>query len=220
MVCWSCEKDAGKGVTCGACGAVQPPEPGIDHFRVLGVERRFDLDVDDLERRHKDMTRVLHPDRWARADARARRFSLERTVQLNDAWRTLREPARRAEYLLQLAGIDISGEEGPSKRGVDGETLRLRVAPSLLMEVMELREGLARAKAAGDTGKVRALTDDVRERRSRALQDVAARFAEPTPDLDRVASVLVSLRYYDRFLEEVGTQGPGGVPDAGVGRAD
>src|SRR5439155_13136426 len=89
MICWSCEKNAGEGLTCAACGALQPPDPRADHFQVLGVERRFAVDLGALERRYKEMTRVLHPDRFARADARARRASLARSVQLNEAWRTL-----------------------------------------------------------------------------------------------------------------------------------
>ncbi len=86
-----------------------------DHFRVFGLPRKFDLDVADLERRYKEMTKVLHPDRFARADPRARRASLERSVQLNLAWRTLSQPVARAEYLLSLEGIEV-GEPAGSKR--------------------------------------------------------------------------------------------------------
>src|SRR5204862_4463497 len=102
-------------------------------------------DVAELERRYKEMTKVLHPDRFARADERARRASLKRSIQLNQAWRTLKDPVRRAEYLLSLAGVEVGAEDGTSKR-VDGEKVRLPVTPALLMEGMELREGLAEAR--------------------------------------------------------------------------
>ena len=97
MICWSCEKNAGDGMLCAGCGAVQPPDLTADHFRVFGLPRKFDLDMTDLERRYKEMTKVLHPDRFARADGRARRASLERSVQLNLAWSTLSQPVARAE---------------------------------------------------------------------------------------------------------------------------
>jgi len=202
MICWSCEKNAGPGLTCAACGALQPPDPKADHFSVFGVEQRFALDVNDLERRYKEMTKVLHPDRFARADERARRASLKRSIQLNEAWRTLKDPVRRAEYLLSLSGVVVGGEEGTTRR-VDGEKVRLPVAPALLMEVMELREGLAEARAANDHPRVAALAATVRGRREAALRAVASVFTQKTPDHEAIARDLVAVRYYDRFLDEV-----------------
>jgi molecular chaperone HscB len=182
MICWSCEKQAGAGATCTGCGALQPPDAGADHFTVLGVERRFDVDVADLERRYKDLTRVLHPDRWARADARARRFSLQRSVQLNDAWRTLRDPVKRADYLL-------------------GRDANPPPPPSLLMETMELREQLGEARGANEHARVEVLAADVRGRRAVTADALAVAFANG--DHAAAAAELVKLRYYDRFLEEV-----------------
>lgn len=199
MVCWSCEKNAGDGALCAACGAVQPADTRADYFHVLGVERRFAVELPELERRYKELTKVLHPDRFARADARARKASMERSVQVNEAWRTLRDPVRRAEYLLRLGGIDVGAEGGPSRTGSG----RLAVPPALLMEVMELREGLAEARAAGDQARVAALAADVRRRRDEAMSGVSRAFAASAPKLDDIAGLLVAVRYHDRFLEEV-----------------
>ncbi|HXU83736.1 MAG TPA: Fe-S protein assembly co-chaperone HscB [Polyangia bacterium] len=202
MICWSCEKNAGEGLTCGSCGAIQPPDAKADHFRVFGIARRYALDLADLERRYKDMTKVLHPDRFARADERARRASLKRSIQLNEAWRTLKDPVRRAEYLLSLSGVEVGAEDGTSKR-VDGQKVRLPVAPALLMEVMELREGLAEARTARDDARVDTLAATVRGRREAALRAVGSVFAQKAPDLEAIARDLVAVRYYDRFLDEV-----------------
>src|SRR3954462_9849018 len=175
MVCWSCEKNAGDGALCASCGAVQPADLAADHFRVFGLPRAFSVELPELERRYKELTKVLHPDRFARADARARKASMERSEQVNQAWRTLRDPVRRAEYLLNLAGIDIGAESGPSKRGPDlgreGAT-RLTVPPALLMEVMERRGGRAGARAAADHARVAVLAKEVRQRRDAALSAV------------------------------------------------
>jgi molecular chaperone HscB len=193
MICWSCEKNAGEGPECRACGAVQPPDLRADYFQVLGADRVFDVDLAALERRYKDLTRVLHPDRFARADPRARRASLERTVQINQAWRTLKDPVRRAEYLLSLSGIDAR-EQG-------GMGAQRAVPQELLVEVLELREGLAEARAARDDEAVARLASLVRARRDEAMSSVALALAGGA--LQDAARALVSVRYHERFLEEV-----------------
>src|SRR5688572_10972062 len=107
MICWSCERStdaaapASAPPLCPHCGAIQPPDRSADLFAVLGLRRRFALDLAAAEAAFKERSRQLHPDRFAKADPRARRASLGRTVQLNEAWRTLRDPVRRAEYLLE-----------------------------------------------------------------------------------------------------------------------
>jgi molecular chaperone HscB len=202
MICWSCQKAAGDEALCAACGAVQPPDAEADYFCVLGVARSFALDEAALEQRYKDLTRVLHPDRFARADPQARRASRERSVQLNEAWRTLKEPIRRAEYLLSLEGIEIGDMAGAGKPGRRIEHVTLPVAPVLLMEVIELREALAEAHTAKDVHETEALIAKVRSRLDTVMADVARGFAVSPPDLGMIASRLVTVRYYRRFLDE------------------
>jgi molecular chaperone HscB len=161
MICWSCEKNAGDDMLCAGCGAVQPPDRTADHFRVFGLPRKFDLDMADLERRYKEMTKVLHPDRFARADGRARRASLERSVQLNLAWSTLSEPVPRAEYLLSLQGIEVGESASSKKSGEVDNRATQPVDTALLIEVMDLREALAEARSRGDRAKVASLVADV-----------------------------------------------------------
>jgi molecular chaperone HscB len=193
MICWSCEKTAGDSPECVSCGALQPPDTTADHFQVLGVARSFDQNLGALEKRYKDLTKMFHPDRFARSDPRARRASLARSVQLNEAWRTLRDPARRAEYLLRLDGIDVREERaGEAKRPVP---------PELLMEVMELREGLAEARGSGDHEGVDRMAADVRGRRDGAMTAVAEGLR--AEEREAAACALVMVRYYDRFLDEV-----------------
>src|SRR5205823_247533 len=137
---------AGSGATCAFCGAIQPPDPTADWFRVLGIEARYDIDLPAAEARFRELSRALHPDRFATADPRARRASLQRTVQLNEAWRTLKDPVRRAEYILARAGYEVGAEAGASrpKLGGDGDDgvgrERIAVPPVLLAEILDLRE--------------------------------------------------------------------------------
>lgn len=200
MICWSCQKAAGEGVLCAACGAVQPPDAKADHFAVFGVPRTWALDEVMLEQRYKELTKVLHPDRFARADPQARRASLERSVQLNEAWRCLKDPIRRAEYLLALHGIDIGERGGGTRQQSDHATLP--VPAVLLMEVLELREALAAAHAAKDLSETEALIAKVRSRLDEVMQDVAKGFAASPAELSTVAARLIAVRYYRRFLDE------------------
>jgi len=206
MICWSCEKNAGGGMLCAGCGAVQPPDRTADHFRVFDLPRKFDVDVADLERRYKEMTKVLHPDRFARADARARRASLERSVQLNLAWRTLSQPVARAEYLLSLRGIEVGEPTGKRSERVDNRATQ-PVDTALLVEVMELREALAEARARGDRAKVAGLIAGVQALHDKEMAEVAAGFAAAQPNFAAMAARLVAARYYRRFLEEAESQG-------------
>jgi molecular chaperone HscB len=202
MICWSCEKNAGDGMLCAGCGAVQPPDLTADHFRVFGLPRKFDLDMTDLERRYKEMTKVLHPDRFARADGRARRASLERSVQLNLAWSTLSQPVARAEYLLSLDGIEVGESATSKKSGQAGDRATQPVDTVLLIEVMDLREALAEARSRGDRAKVAALIADVQAKHDQEMSEVAAGFAAVQPRLAAIAARMVAARYYRRFLEE------------------
>ena len=204
MICWSCEKDARDDALCAACGAPQPVSThGVraDHFAVLGVERRYDLDGAALEARYKELSRKLHPDRFAKADPRARRAALQRTVQLNEAWRALKDPLKRAEYLLELGGVRIATDDGGARAG------GVAAPPALLMEILELREELGEARAAHDDANVRRMGDAMRARADAAKAKVAAGLGgEAAPErthLEAVAGELVALRYYQRFLDEV-----------------
>jgi len=199
---------------CASCGAILPPDPAADWFTVLGVEARYDLDVAATEARFKELSRALHPDRFATADPRARRASLQRTVQLNEAWRTLKDPVKRAEYLLSRAGFDVGGEAGAFRPGTDGGAKeKIAVPPALLGEILDLREELAAARAAGDDAHVQKLARDVRGRMDAVMERVASGFeragsetkgsSEELRALEIVTHDLIEIRYLRRFLDEV-----------------
>jgi len=187
---------------CVHCHAVQPVDATSDFFRLFGIPTAFDLNSEELEKRYKELTKILHPDRFARSDPQARRASLERSVQLNEAWQTLKDPVRRAEYMLSLQGIDVGETAGLGKRGKGDEHATLPVPPVLLMEVLELREALAAAHASGDVHEAEALIATVRSRLNVVMDDVAMGFAVEKPSWSVIAARLVTVRYYRRFLDE------------------
>src|SRR5580693_4485544 len=114
----------------------------MDPFAVLGIERRYDIDLGAVEKRHRELSRALHPDRYSDAGAAERRLTLAKAVEVNEAWRAVRDPVARAEALFGLAGIAV------------GERNEPKPSPALLMEAMDRREALAEARATRDLAAI------------------------------------------------------------------
>ena len=124
---------------CQECGKVQPPAP-VDYFTFFGLPLKLNLDTAQLELDFYALSRKLHPDINARADAPEQEWSLEKTSQLNDAYRTLKDPISRTEYLLRLQGVQL---EEQSKAATEearksGSAKKQVVPPDLLEQVFEL----------------------------------------------------------------------------------
>ncbi|MGA8288839.1 MAG: Fe-S protein assembly co-chaperone HscB, partial [Acidobacteriaceae bacterium] len=154
LICWSCggESDA-DAQFCAHCGKLQPATP-TDYFAFFGLPRRFQLDTAALEKEFYRLSRKFHPDLYARASVDEQRWSLEKSSVLNDAWRTLREPLARTEYMLGLAGIRLEEQSrDASDRAAESGTAKQQVVPpDLLEEVFELNmqlEEMRMAKASG-----------------------------------------------------------------------
>lgn len=131
--CWACNAALAESpLLCPSCGKVRP-SANADYFRVFGLERKLALDTELLEREFHRLSRRLHPDRFARASAEEQQMSLANTALLNDAYRTLRDPIQRVEYLLKLQGLKI-GEEHAGK----GKAADRQPPADLLEEVFEL----------------------------------------------------------------------------------
>jgi molecular chaperone HscB len=213
VICWSCDKEGGKGPFCAACKAILPPDVGNDRFAVLGLPRKFEVDLGAAETAYKDLSRQLHPDRFAKADPRARKAALARTVELNDAWRTVKDPLRRAEYLLELAGYALGGGEKSSRTS---KTREVSAPPTFLIEILELRDELSEAQQAGDAVKVAFMSEEMRGRAAAAMRTIGTSIDGGSPEgLDEAARALMSLRYYQRFLDEVTAHEERGDPSKG-----
>jgi len=162
-----------------------------DPFETMGVEPRFDFDPEKLAERHRDVSRALHPDRYAGAPAAERRLALGRAIEVNDAYRVLKDPVRRAEALLRRAGIPV------------GETSEPKASQALLMDMMEQREELTDARRAKDLQAVHKLATTVRERERQVLSRLGQALSAEGGALTQALPHLGELRYLRRFLEEV-----------------
>lgn len=170
----------------------------IDPFDALGMSPAFDLDLIEAERRHLELSKTLHPDRYAGRPAAERRQALGKAIEVNEAWRKLRDPVQRAEALLSRLGLAV--EEGNEPKA----------DPGLLMEMMEQREELAGAARTRDESRIAALVANVTAREKRALTALAESFdaALSAENGSRAALAepiwrrLGELRYLRRFLDE------------------
>ncbi len=151
VACWSCSIGHNDSTLfCPHCSKIQPP-PGGDYFSVFGLAPKLDLDLVELEHAFHRLSRKLHPDRFARAQENEKEWSLADTALLNDAYRTLKDPLRRTEYLLKLLGAEIGreadAEAGPAVGGKD-RIDPSRVPADLLEEVFELNMQLEEMRAS------------------------------------------------------------------------
>jgi molecular chaperone HscB len=161
----------------------------MDPFAMLGIPRDFDIDLAVVEKRHRELSRALHPDRFVGAGPSERRVALGKAVEVNEAWRIVRDPIRRAEALLKLAGAGV------------GEGHEPEADPEFLMEMLELREALAEARQARDLPAVRRMAQVMRSRSAAVERQLAEGFGQA--DLASLVGRVGELRFFRRFLEEV-----------------
>lgn len=165
-----------------------------DPFAILGIEPRLDIDVKAAELRHRELSRALHPDRYAQAPANERRMALSRAIEVNEAWRALKDPIKRAEALFVKLGVPA------------GETAEPNPSTDLLMEMMEAREELSDAARAKDMGAVHNLSLKMQLREREVMERLTLGLAKAGADLGEVKKqlhCLGELRYLRRFLDEV-----------------
>src|ERR1700758_3204532 len=113
----------------------------VDYFAIFGLPRKLWIEMSELEQKFLQMSWKLHPDNFVKASEEERELSLKRSSELNDAYRTLRDPIARVEYLLAIEGQRKEGEK------------KQQAPPELLEEVFELNESLdelREAKASGE----------------------------------------------------------------------
>lgn len=192
--------------SCRHCGAGAPTELHFcpqcdriltlarhgDYFSFFGLPRRLTIDLADLERRFRDLSRRFHPDYYYNASSGERLASLERASYLNDAYRVLRQPLDRIEYLLKLEGLGGGGHQSSAP------------GQGMLDEVFTLNEELDEIRSARQAGVtppvLRARLEAARrpidarvERQERQLEELAARwdaqFDEGAPASDRKATL-------------------------------
>jgi molecular chaperone HscB len=174
--CWSCSAATGGAHFCPACGKIQPLPRGADYFVFFGLPRKLTIDLPDLEQRFHSLSWKLHPDHFVRASEDERQLSLDRSSQLNDAYRTLQNPVARVEYLLGLAGLRKEGQK------------KQQAPPELLEEVFELNESLDELRDVRESGGSAATMAGLRAKLEAAQHKFESLLVEVDKELSRASS--------------------------------
>jgi len=140
LVCWNCHERAHGTHFCPSCGKLQQIAGTTDYFALFEMPRKLWIDMNALEQKFLKLSWKLHPDNFVNATETERELSLKRSSELNDAYRVLRDPVARVEYLL---GLENMRKEGEHKQ---------QATPELLEEVFELNESLDALREAKSSG--------------------------------------------------------------------
>src|SRR5262244_889077 len=155
-----------------------------DFFALFGLPRKLWIEMDALEQKFLQLSWKLHPDNFVNASEEERELSLKRSSELNDAYRILRDPVGRVEYLLEIEGERKEGEK------------KQQAPPELLEEVFELNESLDELREAKNSG------GDLGDLKNR-LQSAEKNFQEKLDELD--AQLQSVAREWDAALDANGT---------------
>jgi molecular chaperone HscB len=177
LVCWNCHERTAGTHFCPGCGKVLQLPQQSDYFAILERPRKLRLEMSLLEQKFLQLSWKLHPDNFVNASPEEREISLRRSSELNDAYRTLRDPIARVEYLLAIEG---ARKEGQNKQ---------QAPPELLEEVFELNESLDELRDArasrGDTAPLRYRLEAAEKNFERKLAEVDGQLEATAGEWDK-----------------------------------
>jgi molecular chaperone HscB len=167
------------------------PALGKSHFELFELPVSFEVDLEDLALRYRELQRAVHPDRFANASAQEKRLSVQQAAQINEAFQVLKHPLSRARYLLEINGLPLD----------DTDT---RMDPGFLMEQMELREALAEVRGADEPfGALNQARDAIESREREFVASLRQSFAESSPEAHEYARDLVrKMQFMQKLLSE------------------
>ncbi|MEK6798978.1 MAG: Fe-S protein assembly co-chaperone HscB [Planctomycetota bacterium] len=192
--CLQCHAERTSPIVCDGCHALYPIPQTINNFDLMGMPRTFDIDERSLTAAYRAIARRVHPDRFGGDTEEVRTLATRLSAEINRAYGVLRDPLKRAEYLLELSG-------GPS-------AAELREVPGpVLAEVMTLREEIEPAKAGGDATLLNTLRNTIEERRRAMLAEVRRRaehVGESSPEeRAKFRRLLNAMKYFDNLMAEL-----------------
>jgi molecular chaperone HscB len=193
--CNECDRPLASPLVCQHCRRLVDAGEA-DHFALLGLERDYDLGAETLSERFVALSRQVHPDYFSEQPGGQGRLAMRNSARLNQAYRTLRDPFTRAEYLLELAGGACSAEDRS-------------VPANLLAEAMQLREQIEEAKSQSDDATLVNIRKELLARRDHTderIRLLARQAARPdvSPEVLRdLRKQLNAFKYYANLLEQL-----------------
>jgi molecular chaperone HscB len=161
-----------------------------NYFELFEIPASYDVDLDRLQHRYRELQKAVHPDKYASAGSHERRLSMQQTSLINQALQTLKSPVERAVYLLQLRGVDFA---------MDNQTT---MDAAFLMEQMEMRERLEAVRDQADPlAELDRMLLDCRAGMSRIADDFKAAYASDR--LDDAKEAVRKLQFLHKASKEV-----------------
>ncbi|WP_079433531.1 Fe-S protein assembly co-chaperone HscB [Zoogloea sp. LCSB751] len=161
-----------------------------DFFELFGLEPRFAVDLDRLEQAYLEMQGRVHPDRFAHLSDAEKRLSMQWATRANEAFRTLKSPLARGQYLLELKGVDPAFETNTA------------MSAEFLMEQMEWREALQEAREAADEDVLDDLSRRIRRDTKALVEQLEAEF-DTAGDLEAAADTVRRLKFLEKLQHEI-----------------
>jgi len=160
-----------------------------NHFELFQLPARFEVDQSALDAAYREIQGRVHPDRFVGSSDGEKRVAMQWATRANDAYQTLRNPQKRAQYLCELNGVDLQTESNTA------------MPTAFLMQQMEWREELGDARAGKDAAALDALDAQVRAERKQMLVTVGQQL--DAGDYTAAAQGVRSLMFLDKFGDEV-----------------
>jgi molecular chaperone HscB len=158
-----------------------------NHFELFGLTPAYALDTAKLDSAYRDIQARIHPDKFAHAGDAERRASMQMATQVNEAYRTLKSPVRRAVYVLELNGIDAAFETDTA------------MPKDFLMQQMEFRERLEEAKSSSDLDFIKkSLLEQKGE-----IQRLITEQIDSRKNFQDARPLVRKLMFFDRLAEEI-----------------
>src|SRR2546430_1897012 len=176
LLCWNCHERTSGTHFCASCGKLLQRPQAVDYFALFEMSRKLWIEMDGLEQKFLQLSWKLHPDNFVNATEQERELALKRSAELNDAYRTLRDPVGRVEYLLGIEGVRKEGEH------------KQQAPPQLLEEDFELNESLDELRDAkssgGDLAALKSRLESAEKNFQEKLGEVDAHLQTPAHEWD------------------------------------
>ncbi|KAJ0266266.1 Iron-sulfur cluster co-chaperone protein HscB [Hirschfeldia incana] len=186
-VCWNCGSSSEKAafLFCESCRSIQPIDDSVDYFQIFGLEKKYELDAGSLEGIYKDWQKKLHPDLVHNKSQKERDYAADQSAKVTEAYRTLTKRLSRAMYIMKLNGKNVNEEDTITD-------------PTLLMEIMELREAIAEANDSKELDQIRSQVQEKQKQWSDSFVE-----AFESHRFDEAVKCIQRMTYYERACEEI-----------------
>ncbi len=163
-----------------------------NYFELFGLPGQFHLDLTELATRYRDLQRVVHPDRYSNAGDQEKRLAMQGATLVNEAYDTLKDPLKRAQYMMQLNGVDANGENLTTSDG------------AFLMQQMQLREALEEVKDEEDPlSAVADLLDTITKAINAQIARLAVLLESNSPhDMDQARECIYKMQFLNKLHAE------------------